>query len=195
MDINKKQTYKKILAVTQDLIIQNPYQAVSLNMIAEKVGITKPSLYHYFKNKEELFSKIFDEVSEEFDQELQKTLKQDLDCFKKLHLFIETYINFFFVRKNLVRVLLQRVCKEDEGLFLKIKETRKSITDKLEVIMTEVLEKDYRNRNISPRLASMMVLGMLGTFYIEYIEEEKKIDVSAGQVADQIFSFLDLNIK
>ncbi len=195
MEVDKKETYKKILKVAQDLIIQKPYHSVSLNMIARGAGVSKPSLYYYFKNKEDLFLKIFEEVSQEFDQELSKVLEKDLECLEKLHFFIETYINFFFVKKNLIRILLQRICKEDKNLFFKIRETREGIVSKLEIIMTEVLKKEGRGGDLSPRLASMMVLGMLGTFYVEYIEEEKKIELSPGQAADQIFSFLGFKIN
>lgn len=189
MDV-KNQTYKKILKTARDLIVKNPYHAVSLNMIAQRAGVTKPSLYYYFQNKEDLFLKLFDKVSQEFEQKLDKVLFRELPPNKKLHLFIETYINFFFTEKHLIKLLIQRMPQKNKKLCNKMKNTREGIIKKLEEIMKGVLEQEKRNRNVTPRMASMMLLGMLGTFFIEHVETNKNIDISPQKVADQIVSFL-----
>ena len=53
-----KNTKDKILEVAQNLITEKSYAAVSISEIADKVGITKSSIYHFFKNKESLYSEI-----------------------------------------------------------------------------------------------------------------------------------------
>lgn len=171
-------------------MVKSPYHAISLNMIAQKSGVTKPSLYYYFQSKEDLFLKLFDEVSREFEKKLEGVLYRELPANKKLHLFIETYINFFFTEKHLIRLLILRISKKDKKLCDKMRKTREDIVKKLEEIMEEILKQDRRKDQISPRLASMMILGMLGTFYVEHVEERKEIKVSPRQVADQIISFL-----
>jgi AcrR family transcriptional regulator len=48
-------TRERILEVALDLFASDGYEKVSLREIAERVGVTKPALYYYFANKEELF--------------------------------------------------------------------------------------------------------------------------------------------
>lgn len=48
-------TRERILEVALDLFASDGYEKVSLREIAERVGVTKPALYYYFPNKEQLF--------------------------------------------------------------------------------------------------------------------------------------------
>ena len=195
MSNSTNNTRDNILRVTRELITQKPYHTVSLNMIARQAGVTKPSLYYYFQDKQDLFLKLFDKVSREFDHKLDEVLQKDLSPHQRLRLFIETYIDFFFDQKHLIKILMQWISRQDKRLCNKLKKTREGIIKKLEEIMAEVLKQNKRDKDISPRMASMMLLGMLGTFYVEHVEEKKEFHASPGQVADQIISFLGFKNK
>jgi AcrR family transcriptional regulator len=52
----KPGTRERIIAEAEVLLLQGGYSAMSLEAVAQAVGIRKPSLYHHFPNgKEELF--------------------------------------------------------------------------------------------------------------------------------------------
>ncbi len=53
--ISNSPTALRILDVAAQLFMQRGYRAVSINDILQATGITKPTLYYYFKDKEELF--------------------------------------------------------------------------------------------------------------------------------------------
>ena len=55
MQVLKDELRHKILLESEHLFLQRGYDRTSLQMIADKVNISKSNLYHYFKNKEELF--------------------------------------------------------------------------------------------------------------------------------------------
>ncbi len=42
------------------LFLHRSYEAVSISVISEAIGMTKGALYHHFKNKEELFRAVID---------------------------------------------------------------------------------------------------------------------------------------
>lgn len=46
---------ERILAAAQRLFVEQGYKGLSMREIAEAVGVSKPALYHYFADKEELF--------------------------------------------------------------------------------------------------------------------------------------------
>ncbi len=48
-------TQEKILEVAARLFLQKGYAAVAINEITEAVQVTKPTLYHYFGDKESLY--------------------------------------------------------------------------------------------------------------------------------------------
>ena len=56
---------KEIIMATLELAANKGLGNVSMNMIADKVGIKKPSLYNHFSSKEELVEKMYQFLREE----------------------------------------------------------------------------------------------------------------------------------
>jgi AcrR family transcriptional regulator len=50
----------EILSVAADLFDEQGYGQTSLQEIAERVGVSRPSLYHYFSSKEEILAALVD---------------------------------------------------------------------------------------------------------------------------------------
>ena len=55
-------TKEKILITALHLFAKNGYEAVSVSMIAGKLGITKGALYRHFKNKRDIFQSIVERM-------------------------------------------------------------------------------------------------------------------------------------
>ena len=58
----QKQRKKEIIDAVHQLYPQNDFDSLSLNAIAEAAGLSKTSLYLYFKTREEIFLEIFNSV-------------------------------------------------------------------------------------------------------------------------------------
>jgi AcrR family transcriptional regulator len=57
-------TREKIIRTSIELFLKKGFENVSLNHIAEKVGISKPAIYYHYKNKEALIFAIYDYFNE-----------------------------------------------------------------------------------------------------------------------------------
>ena len=57
-------TKEKIIRAAIELFLMKGFENVSLNQVAEKVGISKPAIYHHYKNKEALIYAIYDYFDE-----------------------------------------------------------------------------------------------------------------------------------
>lgn len=62
-------TKKRILIEPLTLFSEKGYDAVSVGQIAEAVGIKAPSLYKHYKNKQDIFDAILDEMKERYEQQ------------------------------------------------------------------------------------------------------------------------------
>ncbi len=58
-------TKEKILQTALRLFARNGYEAVSVSMISGELSITKGALYKHYKNKRDIFDKIFERVYQE----------------------------------------------------------------------------------------------------------------------------------
>jgi len=77
-------TKEKIIDTMYHMIAKYGYDKTSIGMICNEIGIKKPSVYYYFKNKEEILLHIIDQFSEynrsyDVEKEFQKeSFQKDL---------------------------------------------------------------------------------------------------------------------
>ena len=90
----------EIIKATLELASENGLAAVSMNQIAEKLGISKPALYKHFESREEIIKNMYSFLREEAKQNiaageinwdtisdkipLEKILTQVVDGYRKL---------------------------------------------------------------------------------------------------------------
>jgi AcrR family transcriptional regulator len=72
-----KDTEKLILYHAGCLFTKSGYAAVSISSITNEVGITKPTLYHYFPDKEHLYAAVLCERLGRVSKEIIKNIESD----------------------------------------------------------------------------------------------------------------------
>jgi len=94
---------KKIIAAALDVAAEHGWDAVTLDAIAQNVGVTKPALYSYFKNREALLREVTLEVVRNIQAGLGTTLAHDNDIHRIIRDLAELlfeqqkpYANIFF---------------------------------------------------------------------------------------------------
>ncbi|MEJ8553519.1 TetR/AcrR family transcriptional regulator [Tepidibacter sp. Z1-5] len=98
-------TAKKIKQSALELISQRGYSDTTLSLIAERVGIKKPSIYSHFESKEDIFFCILEDET----KNLKKYIESILDDIKEseldesLYLIIYKFANYFNKNKILAK--------------------------------------------------------------------------------------------
>jgi len=70
------------------------YRKASLSDLIADIGISKPTFYNYFKNKEELFNAVMVATYNEFLYEFNQRARNARSAMEKLDLFVRTYAWF-----------------------------------------------------------------------------------------------------
>jgi AcrR family transcriptional regulator len=70
------------------------YRGASLSALIAEIGISKPTFYNYFKNKEELFTTVMLETYNEFHYQYNQQVRSAANAMEKLDLFITTFAWF-----------------------------------------------------------------------------------------------------
>jgi AcrR family transcriptional regulator len=55
----------RVLSTSAEIFSRRGFRATSMNEIAAAVGLSKPTLYHYFRSKEELLVRLYSDVLDE----------------------------------------------------------------------------------------------------------------------------------
>ncbi len=85
---------KKILDAAKKVFELHGYAGARMQQIADEAGISKASLHYYFRSKENLFERIFDETMSDF-MELVSTWNDDTEHWEdKLRNFIRSFFEF-----------------------------------------------------------------------------------------------------
>ncbi|WP_433502835.1 TetR/AcrR family transcriptional regulator [Pseudonocardia halophobica] len=56
---------QRVLSTSAEIFSRRGFRATSMNEIAAAVGLSKPTLYHYFRSKEELLVRLYSDVLDE----------------------------------------------------------------------------------------------------------------------------------
>ncbi len=92
---------KKILDAAKKVFELHGYAGARMQQIADEAGISKASLHYYFRSKENLFERIFDETMSDF-MELVSTWNDDSEHWEdKLRKFICEFFVFLKTRSLL----------------------------------------------------------------------------------------------
>ncbi len=92
---HERQMRKRIYEEAFRLMAEKGIDGVSMREIAEKVQVTKPVLYYYFKNKEDLCLAIIRERARQFNKFLEGVLAQEITAPRLLEEVFGRHVDFF----------------------------------------------------------------------------------------------------
>ena len=93
---------RNILDTALDLFYAKGYEAVGVQEIATKAGVTKPTLYYYFKSKYGLLENVLEDTIEGFMEALMKAVDEGKGLVYSLETVAKVYIEYIMAsRKNM----------------------------------------------------------------------------------------------
>ena len=160
----------KIKKAAFALMADRGIDQVSMREIAEKVKVTKPVLYYYFKNKEDLCRSIVAEHEQGFSRLLEDSFNRgdELESVLNLEFFRKTPVNSKFVVQMLAYTLNKKFPKEE----------RKLSPEKVLGNFLSGKENLHRlpagaTRDISLLFSALFTKVMLNAYVEAYIQPEK----------------------
>jgi TetR/AcrR family transcriptional repressor of nem operon len=195
-------TKEKIVETGLRLFLQKGYQKTSLNDIARQVGISKPAIYHHFKNKDELFHGVLSLFFEEMGKwsksrfESCKTLKELLKAFfQSLTSFREVADTILGKqRKNApysFLELLLTASKRDPGIQKRIEQgflmTRKFLKDEL----VKAQKRGEIRRDIDCETLAFQIHALIeGTGVISYLDKSVDMETIGEKMFNNVWKMV-----
>lgn len=167
MNAKRQAVRGQILRTAADLFRERGYRATTLDDIASRLGMSKASLYTYFRAKEEMLAAISRQTIETFTRELGLVLAADLGPEDKLRRVVRDHVRFVIANRSFLTVFFS----EEANLpprSARALAARKDRYDKgVESIVTEGMRRGVF-RDVPPRLVVFGLLGMLNWLYKWY---------------------------
>ena len=167
MRVKQKAVRDQILRTAADLFRARGFRATTLDDIAKPLGMSKASLYNFFRAKEEILAAISQETIESFTRELNLVLASDLSPGDKLRRIVRQHVRFVISNRSFLTVFFS----EETNLparFARALAVRKDRYDKgVESVVADGIRRGVF-RDVPPRLVVFGVLGMLNWLYKWY---------------------------
>jgi AcrR family transcriptional regulator len=160
----------QILRTAADLFRERGYRATTLDHIAARLGMSKATLYAYFRAKEEMLATISRETIESFTRELRLVLASELSPEDKLRRILREHVRFVIANRSFLTVFFS----EESSLpprFARALARQKDQYDKgVETVVADGIRRGAF-REIPPRLVVFGLLGMVNWLYKWYNPE------------------------
>jgi AcrR family transcriptional regulator len=164
-------TKKKILEAAAKCFSERGYTKTTMDKIAEEAGVSKGTLYWYFKSKEDLFVELKVRHIARVLKQLEELFAQKKTFDLKLMEAIAMYFSSLVPENREVARLNAEFLAEAT----KIPKLNKMLRDQYERIqglitstIEEAIEKGELRKDIDPKLISMILLAMLDGLELQW---------------------------
>jgi AcrR family transcriptional regulator len=163
----QKAVRDQILRTAADLFRERGFPATTLDDIAKPLGMSKASLYTYFRAKEEILAAISRETIESFTRELSLVLGSDLSPEDKLRRIVREHVRFVIANRSFLTVFFS----EEANLPARFARALAAQKDRYDKGVESVVADGIRRgvfRDVPPRLVVFGLLGMVNWLYKWY---------------------------
>jgi len=183
----RKNKYELILKEAASLIGRKGYKSTSFQEIADRVGIHKSTLFHYFDNKEQLLRLILERSIEAALGKLEEVVT-DEGCApaEKLARAIRNHLSLLVDYMDNVNAYLnefRNLSEENQAIYLK---KRKSYERGFRTIVLQMQKEGYF-AGLDPKIVTFGILGMLN-WTAKWFKRDGNLSVE--EVADTFFRMI-----
>ena len=114
MEIENKNTEQIILEAAEKIFLDKGYAATKTTEIAQEAGINHAMLHYYFRTKENLFNKIFENKVQYFLSSYSSAFSQKLPFREKVRLGIEAHFDFIGTNPKIPMFIMREVVSNEE---------------------------------------------------------------------------------
>ncbi|HOW27715.1 MAG TPA: TolC family protein [Elusimicrobiota bacterium] len=98
---------RRILEVAETLISRHGVDRVSVREIVQKVGVTKPVLYYYFKNKEDVVRHLFKNGAEQFKKLVREAVEEEKTLEGRLTRIFRGHLEYFKAKPHAAQFIFK----------------------------------------------------------------------------------------
>ena len=169
-----------VLKTAAQMFLEKSYGRTSLNDVAKRLKVTKPALYHYFHNKEEILLGCYRWGTALIETHLNKIAVQYGTGLEKVEAFIHSYANAMTM--NFGRCVMRL----DEGdLSGKARAEVRGYKRKIDRRLRSFIQEGIKDGSIvpcDPKIAAFAIAGALNWICMWY---EPEGSLSAEEIASQ----------
>jgi AcrR family transcriptional regulator len=170
-------TRRKILDAAQEVFSQNGYHMATMDMIAEKAGVAKGTLYYNFPSKVSLFTEVIKEGFRYIGQRLNDIAYSEYSPDRQVLNCIDFFIDYCVENSSFVNILFFELTGSIDK---EIRDVADGLIRELADIVANVMKEGMIYsviRSMDADIASYALLGAMQGVMGRYVRGKEKPDV------------------
>ena len=203
MKEDEKNMENQILEVAEKLFIEQGFAKTTTAQIARVAGCNQALVHYYYRTKNNLFEKIFEEKLRLLQTSLLTPEIAAVSFEAKIVMMVDTYFDFVSKNRYLFPFILTEISSNPERLqtvINKLQNNSRTFVENLDTVIKSEVEKGnirpistsnfiltFLSLNITPFILSPIFQGILN---ISSIENENQLDVRKQEITEILLSRL-----
>ena len=179
--IRQNHDQESILRVAAETFIQHGYDATSMGVLAENLGITKSAIYHHVPSKEYLLQLALDRALDSLEAILIDPLASTGSAIDRLMYVLRSSVSVLIDQLPFVTLLLR--LRGNTELERNALERRRAFNQVVADLVDEARADGDIRQDIDPRTTTRLLFGMIGSVVDWYRTDGP---VSAEDVANDL---------
>lgn len=151
----------EVMASATSVMSERGYAATSIQEIADRVGVLKGSLYHYFSSKEELLYRILSESHDESEKITQSVAALGLEPLEELSEFLRRECLWFLSNVSRANIYFTESGHLTGDRLKQIQRSGREFTEHLQKLITAAQGAGRITTDVEASLLTRYVLGSL----------------------------------
>jgi len=160
---------EQILTEASELFYEHGYQRTTLDMVAQRLGVTKPFIYYHFKDKAAILSEISERGISRGNEVLRQSLEGKGPAADRLHEAIKAIVRTILSSQRYTAIFFREQKNFDAEILAPLEKMHREFDALLSRLLEEGVAKgEFRIADI--RLCALAIGGMVNWAYTWYRE-------------------------
>lgn len=152
--MKKITTEDKILISAKKIFYQKGLKGARMQEIADDAGVNKAMLHYYFRSKEKLFDKIFEQSVKSVTPTLMNAFLEEAPLQTKIKRLVEMMIDLFLEEPYLSNFIVNELSQNPEKLFLNVLDYEGGLIGKIIPLINQQIQVEIEKGNLKPEIRS-----------------------------------------
>jgi len=168
-----------------EVLKQHGYEGLTMDRVAEVAGIAKGSLYHYFRNKQELVTYLFEQTIEPAIQAGEEIFHRVVPAVQKLEAMVRMWFDYFSQHRGLFDFLFRDPAVR-ELCFTSQRAKNGLAIDRFSAVLRQGIDEGVF-RPLDVTYAAEMIIGSL-----QFVIERQLETGESHQIEDSVRRLMDI---
>ena len=190
MDLKTGGKEQLILEVAENLFIEKGYAGTKTTEIASDAGVNHALLHYYFRTKENLFSKIFEQKAVQLLESFNINIDENSSFFDKIKEAIEAHFDFLCKNPKLPFFILREIVSDKERKAFMLKNLFPIGAELLQKFKT-VIRNEIQKGVIRPIKTIDLLLNIVSLNVFTFVAAQIFFDMDSEEDQEKIRIFLE----